>query len=358
MKRYLQKKWIQVLAIALATSTGTWAVAAAWDRYEVAKMTEKMKTVCVGRMLIDLPEEARPHLSGASVDGFDIDSFVESPAAFAARVAAREAEIRAKPDRLGGHKNMESVREVRAGGLVGKIFAHSRNVSEGTEGYSVETFRHYRYEGIDLEAHMHGAGISIDVSAKDYDPDRIENLPRLVAQLVANPGNRIPVESGFCVGTAYVREPITADQGERIVMSATLPSRPDIEIRFHTMAGTEPENKGLLQRNAESHARAPAILNLRFTTLRAAPRTAGGFAGEELAEWVVEDNLAIVYGFEWEANGTRDNVLVPDVTLRMATGRSRHGPVRSSLTQPAALALWDKVLSSVRPRPSAAPGPA
>jgi hypothetical protein len=354
MKKYFQKKWIRLLAIALVASTATWAVAAAWDRYEVALMTEKMQSVCVGRMLIDLPQDAQPHLYGASVDGFDIDAFPETPEAFAARVKVREAEIRAKSDRLGGAKNLESLREVRTdSGLVGKIFVHSRNVSEGTEGYSAETFRHYRYEGIDLEAHLHGAGISIDVSAKDYDPDSIENLPRLVAQLMPNPGNGIPTEPGFCAGAVLVREPLTADQGERIVMSATLPNHPDIDIRFHTMAGTEPESKGLLERNAESHARAPAILNLRFTNLRAGPRKVGGFAGEELAEWVVEDNFAIVYGFEWELNGTLDNVLVPDITLRMATGKSRRGPVRSSLAQPAALALWDKILSSVRVRPNA-----
>jgi hypothetical protein len=356
MRRFFHKEWVRALAVALAALTTTWAVAAAWDRYEVARMTEEMKTVCVGRMLIDLPKEAQTHLHGVSVDGFDIQAFAESRAAFAARLVAREAEIRAKPDRLGGNKNMESVREAETtSGLAGTIFVHSRNVTEGKSSDGL-TFEHYRYEGIDLEAHLHSAGISIDVTAKDYDPAHIDNLRKLVSQLVVNPGNRIPAEPAFCAGLAYVREPLTADQGEGIVMSARLPSRPDIDIRLHTTAGVEPESKGLLQRNAESHARAPSVLNLRFTTLRSSPRTVGGLAGEELAECVVENNLAIVYGFEWEVNGSKDNVLVPDVTLRMATGRSRHGPVQSSLTQPAVLALWDKILSSIRVRPAAPHG--
>jgi hypothetical protein len=354
MKRYFHKNWVRLMGLLLAAFTATWAVAAVWNRYEVAKMTEKMKTVCVGRMLVDLPEEAQIHLYGASVDGFDIHVFADRPAAFAARLAAREAEIRAKPGRLGRNRNMESVTEVKTdSGLAGKIFVHGRNVTEGKSSDGL-TFERYRYEAVDLEAHIHGTDITIDVSAKDYDPAHIDKLAKLVGQLVANPGGRMLAEPGFCVGAAYVREPLTADQGERIVMAAQLPSHPDIEIRFHTMAGVEPESKGLLQRNAESHARAPAIVNLRFTTLRAAQRKVGGFAGEELAEWVVEDNLSIVYGFEWELNGTMDDVLHPDLTLRMATGRSRNGPVRSSLTQPAALALWDKILSSVRVRPAVA----
>ena len=96
-------------------------------------MTEKMKTVCVGRMLIELPEAAQYELYGASIDGFEIAAFAESPEAFHARVVAREAEIRAQPDRLGGNKNLEAVREVKTeSGLTGKIFVHGRNVTEGS----------------------------------------------------------------------------------------------------------------------------------------------------------------------------------------------------------------------------------
>jgi len=96
-------------------------------------------------------------------------------------------------------------------------------------------------------------------------------------------------------------------------------------------------------------------VNMRFTNLRAAPRTIGGLAGEELAERVVEENFAIIYGFEWDVNGTEDDVFVPDVALTMATGRSDDGPVPSSLSQLAALALWDKISSSIRIRPTQAP---
>jgi hypothetical protein len=355
MKRYWQKKWVRVLAVVLAALTGTWAVGAGWDRYEVAKMTEKMKTVCVGRMLIDLPQEAQVQLLGVSVDGFEIEAFAESPEEFRKRVAAREEEIQAKPDRLGGNKNMESIKEMKTdSGLVGKIFVHGREVTEGQSSNGF-TFEHYRDESIALEAHVHGDGISIDVSTKEYGPDFIENLPRLVSQLVPNPHNHIPAEPGFCFDRAYVRDPLTAKQGERIVLAAGLPSHPDIDIRFDTMAGTKPSSQGLLERNEAAHARTPAILNMRFTKLRAAPRTIGGLAGEELAERVIEENFSIIYGFEWDVNGTEDNVFVPDVALIMSTGKSNAGPVPSSLSQPAALALWDKISSSIRIRPTQAP---
>lgn len=356
MKRGFQNRWVKVLAVMLAALVGTWAVGAVRDTYEVALMTEKMKTVCVGRMLIDLPAEAKVELYGARVHGFAIEAFAESLEAFGTRVAAREAEIRAKPDQAGGNKNLESVREVKTdSGLTGKIFVHGRYAKETTAGYSAETLRRIRYEGVVLEAHVHGDGISIDLSSDDYDPDRLENLPRLIAQLVANPGNRMPAEPGFCIDQAYVRDPLKPEQREQIMLLASLPRRPDIEIRFDTMAGTKPDSKGLLERSAESHARLPDILNLRFTKLRAAPRTIGGLAGEELVEQVLEENFAIIFGFRWEVNGIEDNVFIPDVELRMATGRGNDGPVSSSLSKRAALDLWDKISASVRVRQTVTP---
>ena len=105
------------------------------------------------------------------------------------------------------------------------------------------------------------------------------------------------------------------------MLAASLPSDPDIDIRFDTLAGTKPASEGLLERSAASHARAPAIINARFANLRAAPRTIGGLTGDELVERVLEENFAIIYGFRWEVIGTEDNVFVPDVTLHMRTGR-------------------------------------
>jgi hypothetical protein len=238
--------------------------------------------------------------------------------------------------------------------MVGKIFIHGRNVTEGSAAKGLELER-YHYEGIALEAHLHANGISIDVTADDYDPDRAENLPKLVDQLVANPTNSIPNEPGFCIEKAYVRDPLRAEQGEQVTMAAKLPSHPDIGVNFDTIAGAKPEAQGLIERNDEAHARAPLAVNIRFTRLRAAPRTIGGLSGDELVERVLEENLAIVYGFQWDVSGTVDDVLAPAVTLIMATGRDDEGPISSSLSQHAAVSLWDKISSSVRVRPTARP---
>lgn len=356
MKRIFRHKGIRVAAFLVAGLAAAWCAGAAWDGYEVRKMTGQMNTLCVGRMLIDLPQEARWALRGATIDGFDIDTFAETPQAFATRVAAREAEIRATPDRLGGSANMESVREVATDhGLRGKIFVHGRYVTEGKSSNGF-TFEHYRYEGIALEAHVHGEGVSIDLDGAKYDPDLMSNLPRLLSQIVPNPARRMPAEAGFCLDRAFVREPLTAGQGERITLSARLPSHPDISIRLDTVAGIAPDPRSLLERNAASRARLPAALNLLVTDLRAAPRTIGGLAGYELVQSVIEPDPAIVLGCEWEVNGNAGDVFEPTLRLAMKSARGQGGRVGPSLSEPAALLLWDRIASSFRVRPVAQPG--
>jgi hypothetical protein len=322
-----------------------------WDIPEAGSKTEKSKTVCVGRFLIDLPDAARVDLPRASVAGFDISAFDESTEEFHARLAQREAEIKSKPDRLGGNKNLELVREVKTeNGLTGKIFVHSRTVNEGTAANGLE-IEQYRYEGIAVEALVHGTGVSIDLGSDFYFPDRVEDLLRLVAQLVPNPRNKIPAEPGFCLDQAYIRDPLKADQGEQVTMFADLPSHPDIDFLLILAAGIDPDGAGLLKRGTASEDRLSMVEKLRVTRLRAERREIRGLSGEELVRRVVEENDAQVYTFRWEVNGTKDDVFTPHLVFSMTTGRSKDGPVPTSISEGAALGLWDKISSSIRVRP-------
>ena len=353
-----------IAGVVVAGLTISWAAGAVRqraatqrDNEKVARMTQKMKTVCIGRFLIDLPDETRFELRGPRIHGLDISSFDEPEADFQARLAQREAKLRATPDRLGGNKNLEAVREVKTdNGVVGKIFFHSRTVTEGTQANGLE-LEHYRYEGIAIEAMLHGEGVSFALAANDYNPENIENLPRLVAKLVPNPHNQIPTEPGFCIDRAWFRDPLTPNQREQVMMSAQLPSHPDFEFLAILAAGNKPDKQSLLEREAST----PSLMSLaerwRISTLRAAPRTIGGITGDELVKRVTEMNDAIVYSFWWEVDGTEDNVLVPHFVFQMTTGEGNHERVPSSMSQDAATALWDKISSSIRLRPSEPPKP-
>ena len=354
MKHLFQTGLAIVLAgVVIAGLAGSRDAATVQDKHEVMRISGKMKTVCVGRFLIDVPAEAEIELRQARINGFDISVFNETEEEFQKRVGDREAEINAKPDYLGGSKNMESAREVKtASGLVGKIFIHSRTVAEGTQGDGLGGVERYRDEGITTEALVHGHGISIGLFYENRALKWIEDLPRLVEQLVVNADNRIPTEPGFCMDRAFVRDPLSADQREQVMMFGRLPSHPDVEFMFIVSAGQKPEAQGILERNEAADEALSMAERMRVTRLRPAARKIGGLDGEELAELVVEENEARGHSFWWEVTGTEDNVFVPRLVFRMSTGNGNRQPVPSSLSDGAALGLWDKISSSIRVRPT------
>ncbi|VXB67682.1 T6SS immunity protein Tli4 family protein [Massilia sp. 9I] len=342
-------------ALVIAIFGRTWEGHGNRGKPQMTRLTEKMRTVCVGRFLIDMPEQAQIDVGRASVNGFDIATLMESTDEFNARIARREAELKAKPDRLGGNKSLESVKEVStASGLVGKIFVHSRAVNEGTAGNGLET-EHYRYEGIAVEALVHGDGVSIDLGSDFYFPEKLDEIHKLVTQLVPNPRSETPGEPGFCLDRAYIRDPLRADQGEQITMFAKLPSHPDFDLLLILAAGAKPDNDGLLKRGAASENRLSLAEKMRVTRLRAQPRSIGGLAGEELIRRVVDRSDAQVYTFRWELNGTEDDVFTPHLVFSMTTGKGDDGPVKTSMSEDAVLELWDKISSSIRLRPGGRP---
>ncbi|KFC63523.1 T6SS immunity protein Tli4 family protein [Massilia sp. LC238] len=347
------KTWLMVVlaGVVVAALGRTFETHRDEEKLEGSQITEKIKTVCIGRFLIDMPAEAQYELHGARIDGFSIVAFEESDAGFQERVLARKAQIEAVTDRPGRRNNLEVASKVRNNhGVAGHIFVHGRNVTEGQSSDGLTVAR-YRYESVAVEALVHVDGISIDVSASDHDPESIGNLSTLIAQIVPNPENRTPTAPGYCIDRAFIRDPLSADQGEQIVMNARLPNWPDITFNMILAAGTEPDREGLLERAANSNTRPIDDERKRVKRLRSDRRVIGGISGDDLAERFLENEDTVVHSFWWEVNGTQDNVFVPHLVFRMDTGHSVNGPVPSSLSDIAALQLWDKIVSSIRLRP-------
>jgi len=344
--------------ILLAGLAATWALARIvdgregtdHDRLEVARMTHKMKTICIGRFLLEMPRETRVALGQASIDGIDISVVEETAIDFQQRLAERETRIIGKPDRHGGNGHLESVTQVLTGeGVAGKIFVHSRKVLESSAANGHELERG-RYQPVVLEALTHGGAISIDFYAERYDPGKTQNLATLVNQLVPNSENRFPAEPGYCIDRAYFRDPLRPDQLESVIMLARLPSHPDVQFRLALAAGRKSAKQGLIERTAASTSRMRLRERLHFRAVRAAPREVGGLLGEEVVQSVTEENGARIQRFWWEVDGAEDDVTIPHLVFQMTTGHSKNGPVPSSLSFAASLELWEAVSSSIRLR--------
>ncbi|WP_198115304.1 T6SS immunity protein Tli4 family protein [Massilia rhizosphaerae] len=304
-------------------------------------MTEKMKTICVGRFLVDVPSQAEVSLSREMMDGFDIDTVEEDEASFRKRVAAREAEITAQD-------GMVAARDLQVPGMIGRLFIHGR-----TRSYSMEGSRRVDDEWVSVGAYAHLDGVSFSLSMQYADVPDGRTAEALLARLRLRGETEIPSVPGFCIGRAIFTDPLPPHKTEHIAMHVGFRDHPDVALALASLPGGG-RDRSLLGRFADMDTEASADELLRVTKLRIGKRRINGINGEEVLERIREQNFASTYGFTWETQGARGDLLHPFLSLELQGGISpRPGgkPVETSLHEDAVLALWDRISSTIRPRP-------
>lgn len=345
-------RWLTKLVIAacliLACIALTRKVQAAFLDHQVKSMTAelkdlKMKTMCAGRFLIDVPADAEVSYRGAMIAGWSIATYDdETDEQFAARVEKKEVQLSGEKNERGA-PSLESTRQFDTNGVHGKVYVFGREWIRGLPNEPV-------VESVRAEAMIRVQKHSFNLSIKYADDKDLKELAELVTQFRAREANEIPTEAGFCFDGGFITEPITVKQSERTTMFVSLNGHPDVSIMLDMTAGiTTP--KTLLQRDTE--ASIGDENSSRFHTFRRGPRPLNGEPGEEVLERVHEFNGDYGHSFMWELiHNDTNNVFTPLMSFEMSTGHGRPGTtVDASLTDAHALALWDKMLSSLRLRP-------
>lgn len=345
-------RWVCALtAVALALmSLLANSVQTIHDKQKVAKMSEKVKTVCVGRFLIDLPAQAQVAIRHGSVGGLDISSTdQESQEAFAARLRETERDIAGAVNR-DGQPSLEASRQLTVGEGQGKTFVFNRRRTKVLEGDGV-VFS----ENLALRGMLRFPNVSITGDVEWIADRHIDSVTGILRRVRPLASGEIPRESGFCLKHALVQDPYAHANLESVVMFAGLPGHPDVNIVLSSMAGADPA-PGLLERNADAVAREPVFMRLAFTHLREGAHQVNDLAGEQLVMRVREPNFTTGYAFQWEAAGRPDDVYAPRLKLELEAGVNPVAggrPVQSTLSEEALFALWDGILGSIRLRPHA-----
>lgn len=314
-------------------------------------MTEKMKTVCVGRYLVDVPGHAEVNLSGEMIAGFRIETVEENEDAFRKRMAEREADLAVRgtntdPELPGG---LVEARDLRTTGMIGRTFVYGR-----VRTYGFEDGRRANVEWVSVESHAHLDNLSFTLSMKYASEAKARLAEELLAHLQPRGVDEIPSAPGFCISRGIFTEPLPEHKTEHIELHLGLPGHPDMGLAFSSMPG-DSKSQSLLARVADTDAESSADEMLRVTKLRSGQRAINGIDGEEVLERVRELNFTTGYSFMWEARGVQDDPQQASLLLNMETGTNpRPGgkPVDSSLHEDAVLALWDSISSSIRLRKS------
>jgi hypothetical protein len=322
------------------------------DRSEVAKMTEKMKTVCVGRFLIDVPVQSEITVSRERMAGFEVETIEESDDAFRTRIAGREADISAQGMAMDRDSGIVEARDLRVPDMIGRVFIYGRS-----RGYVMEGDRRVDMESVSVEAHGHMNGLSFSLSATESSESRAKTAEELLARLRPRAEDEIPTVPGFCIGRGVFADPLPTHKTEHIAMHIGFADHPDVALAFVSLPGGN-RSRSLLTRYADMDAEASPDEMLRVSKLRSEKRIINELAGEEVLERVRELNFATTYGFVWETRGIQDDPQQPFLSLELHGGISPQPggkPVDASLHEDAVLALWDSISSSIRLRKADSP---
>ncbi|WP_395062671.1 T6SS immunity protein Tli4 family protein [Paraburkholderia silvatlantica] len=333
------------------------------EKNTVSEITANLTTRCVGRYLIDVPDGA---LSQGSliIQGVTFETKRMSVDEFSREMNAHEASLKAR-------KNMHGYRVLYDYGQVPNT-PHSRyfvtlsdlddtaDLTRAIEAYKWDTGYQIKLR-IEASDWIHST-YKLKVQNTPYAvPDlAINDVPqktRLVLNLASivrgRPDDEIPGEPGVCFKDGFL--PRKAATGENVGTLFALKDRPDVSFDLTTDTDSrELEKYSLPNRLPQIKA---DMTDINGRIIRTGPVTHSGIKADELL--VSATTAARVPGhlFRLEANITVSGAMTPYLVLEMNNGGfnsfTADSIEKASLTEGEAIALWDTVSRTLRPRPNA-----
>ena len=174
-----------------------------------------------------------------------------------------------------------------------------------------------------------------------------ELLPNLRARKI----DEIPAEPGFCIRDGFIADNGNVDIYEHARMQLNFKQWPDMWISLTSMTVHRTGRETLLQR-VDKH---PATLFAKpfVKVLRKGKHDLNGRTAEEILQLLPTDHGFKQHSFRWEATGEINRILVPDLIVELDSGWPLNGvPRRPSLSDQQAIELFDRIVKSVRLRPT------
>jgi hypothetical protein len=187
----------------------------------------------------------------------------------------------------------------------------------------------------------------------------VEELLSIARRLRLRDENEIPDEPGICIEEGFIASPLDFDS-ERIAIGFRFPELPDVSLAVHTISMEHPSEDSTLEAalkagREEANEEGWGALFKRIKTLRKQDRTIGKWEGAEaLSRLPSKDGSPETHDFMFIAPGFGKDLLRPFVKIMFYTGvkENARGQVQPSLTDEEAVALWDKLTSTIRVRPT------
>jgi hypothetical protein len=329
------------------------------EKNAIEGLTSKMKTVCMGRLMMDVPGDMKVDgdvklFYGLGVNSKTVEASIESPdsttAAMKAMVDAEAAKIDKDIKNWATKKSMLLEYRVIDDHTIylRKQDSFESAVASNHElhvlaGKTQVVLSADSYEGVSGAGHYESDG-------KVETPEQVAARLFKVAREIRTYDAPEKAGPGYCLGPVVIDSNQDEEQGSTYM---AIDRYPDLRLSVYSM-GFTPDPPSELEKVAAAYPQIHIFRN-RDTTM-------GGMKAHEWLARIVDhqDHDDIVQlGFVARSMRPSPALIRPYVNVKLDTGgQLRRGPnagtyVSSSLTPKEATALWDTMISSVRVRPNA-----
>ncbi|WP_321949108.1 T6SS immunity protein Tli4 family protein [Paraburkholderia sp. J10-1] len=318
----------------------------------MTELTANLKTRCVGRYLVDIPEDALEY-GYAKIGGVDIEAKAMTEDAWLQEVAQREAALKATKSR-DAYPFLYATGNPR--GEKTYYFIHRGTIYEAPNRRYIEGYKWDRGYRFLLKVKTYDytrPDRSSDPIVKQFDvknevPAKTSLVFDLLDKLRGRAKDEVPTEPGICFAGGFLPGKATDDQ--YVSGGFTLTNYPD--VAFDVSVDTEPQgNTSLLQRTDSPELRAM----LKAADGSVIRKGTVGLPGLKAEEWLSEGRRpggGRGDSFSLMVNETTSAPSSPYFALDMNTGGQLEIQGKLvKLDKGEAVALWDSVSRTVRIRP-------
>ena len=315
----------------------------------IEELFTNTKTICIGRFLIDVPQHVEV-VYGPSYLPWPITSYPGKGKDIDVLVSERLGEIEEEKFSASGPL-------IARESFVGKVINGVLSTQKIVFGVSKGSSRIYRIDSyINLNGDLfvqQADPISAEKDAAVHDLNSTASLLRRRSEL------EVPLEPGVCIEAGFISYPSTAEY-EAVNLGLRLLDFPDV----HFSLSATKKNKFVESDALEPRVRqAEKIANRsenstwysRIKTLRQGPRDIAKWRGfEMLARKPAQVHEGESHEFVFVSQGQPKNALLPVLELELHTGveKNQIGGTKPSLEDDEAVAIWDRLTTSIRMRPT------
>ena len=308
--------------------------------HAMTELTKNMKTVCFGRYLVDIPAQAEFSIATATIDDINIEYVGTSLSEriFLDRVKKREAELRSAKHNTEGTRLREAT-----------------DINDGQQRLLV-----YREDPDDtsltwVETAVRSGAEEWLVSFRAADDDVAEVkkiITGIASQVTARKMDQIPKTPGACIRSGLVTGNGYPTENFPASMKVKLPAF-TLGISSETSGPTE-HGQRLWDRIDKANSLGKEFFNTSLNPLRRAEVVVDGRKGQEYVS-TLQDKEVEHFSAHAEVDGDGTPKL-PSFEISMDISRPLKPDPSSkekTLSNEEALAVWDAVLKTIRPRPGA-----